>query len=309
MKKFEFVFLLIPIFILAYFIYTNEMVNRIGEEYRFKIQQYDPLDIFRGKYLNLTIERDTIVIPELQRAYLSYQNHLESYINGTIMGFINGDGTLAEAERENRIKLVEEIIESALERMTTDERKDDDYIQKLGEYMPENAAETLFYEIIRSDLVVVYRNGYTLSELLKMRQENEAREEAIEKRIAYYNGEFYVYLDKDDEGYAKVEKVSKTKEAGSQNYIKANISTYGYSRNDVVLTTIHFPSSKLFVDERYAYQYETIVRDAVRGGLDVYILTKIRNGKMVIEDLYVDGLRLRDYFKTVNDNRTIVPEQ
>ncbi|MDF2594120.1 MAG: hypothetical protein K0R69_461 [Clostridia bacterium] len=107
--------------------------------------------------------------------------------------------------------------------------------------------------------------------------------ETIEDTLGDYTGKCYITLAKDQEGYAYLDKVYKEKPKGVD-YITAN--KYG-------LDYYETPFTKYYINEDIALKAEEMIRNNRE---DSYVLVKIKNGKSIVEGLYVKDKLIDKYF-------------
>ena len=108
----------------------------------------------------------------------------------------------------------------------------------------------------------------------------------------------YVSLFKNDSGFAIVRNVNKT---GSLNddYFKATVK-YVYSDN----ISLEFPFQRYYMNEELAPLAEKALRNNVWSGSDeVYTDVRIINGTAVIEEIYINGVPLKEYLAALPESK------
>jgi uncharacterized membrane-anchored protein len=102
----------------------------------------------------------------------------------------------------------------------------------------------------------------------------------------------YAALKEDENGFARVDKVSATKTASNDVVeVKMGYWSDGWQR-------VRFPFDKLWVAERIAPQAEQAYRENSRRGKEnAYVTVRVLNGDAALEQLYIDNLPLADYLR------------
>ncbi len=96
----------------------------------------------------------------------------------------------------------------------------------------------------------------------------------------------YGVLNTDEKGYAFIEKISHEKPK-NETYIKSNSSSSWFS----------MPIDRYYMDEKLAPQAEILTRPNGLSENEVYVTTKIKNGKLVVSGLFINGMAIEDYIK------------
>jgi uncharacterized membrane-anchored protein len=112
-----------------------------------------------------------------------------------------------------------------------------------------------------------------------------------------------VLLSNDNNGYATARSVSKTKPAGTQDFVKANIS---YVSNDTVNNLfISYPFDRFYMEESKAYDAEVAYREsAVDTSQVTYSLVNIKDGEAVLKDVLIGGVSIKEVVRDrANSNR------
>lgn len=108
-----------------------------------------------------------------------------------------------------------------------------------------------------------------------------------------YNGNVFVYLKTDTEGFATVKTVSKTLLDSSDDYVIAE-SKYNNSK------TVNFdlPFNRFYMNENKAYDAEISVRKAQRDTTKIcYGLVFIKEGTAVLENVFIDDKPIQEFVK------------
>ncbi|WP_082106828.1 GDYXXLXY domain-containing protein [Kordia zhangzhouensis] len=107
-----------------------------------------------------------------------------------------------------------------------------------------------------------------------------------------YDQKAYVYISKDEDGFAVLETVSKTLLPNTDfDYIEVDNLNY-YSGK------VHFelPFNRYYMEESKAYDAETLAREAQRGDAPatVYAVVHIENNLHVLIDIVVNGVSIKE---------------
>lgn len=101
----------------------------------------------------------------------------------------------------------------------------------------------------------------------------------------------YARIEVGDDGFAKLAKVTSAPPADAP-WLTARIS-YSYSNDEVFL---ELPFDRYYMDEGQAPEaeqaYNRLSRREVR---NTWVVVRVRNGFSVLEELYLDGLPVREY--------------
>ncbi len=109
----------------------------------------------------------------------------------------------------------------------------------------------------------------------------------------YYNQKVYAILDIDDQGFAKVARLS-TERPLYDNFLKTKIGL-NYKNGTVFL---NLPFTRYYMEEFEAPHAEKTYREKQRDeNVHMYITVRVKNGFGVIEGLYIDGVHIREYVK------------
>jgi uncharacterized membrane-anchored protein len=104
------------------------------------------------------------------------------------------------------------------------------------------------------------------------------------------NQEIYAKIGCDEEGFAKVEQISKERRADWEFYCKLKVrSIYKYQ------LYFTYPFDRFYMEESKAYEAEKIYREAHRDQQQTtYALVTIKNGEAVLKDVCIDGVPIRE---------------
>lgn len=107
------------------------------------------------------------------------------------------------------------------------------------------------------------------------------------------DSEYYATLKEDENGFARVDKVSQTEISGDNVIlVKMGYWSGGFQY-------VRFPFDKLWVAEKIAPQAEQAYRENSRRGKEnAYVTVRVRNGDAALEQLYIDNQPLVEYLRT-----------
>ncbi len=107
-----------------------------------------------------------------------------------------------------------------------------------------------------------------------------------------YGDEVRVYIENDDEGFAKVARVSKEPFDFGSDYVMAKV-THTYT-NKIMF---ELPFNRFYMEETKAYDAEKAYRDVNRNTKkdDVYALVYIKDGASVLKDVIIEGIPIQEY--------------
>ena len=119
----------------------------------------------------------------------------------------------------------------------------------------------------------------------------------IDNEKDWVSGEIvYVFLENDQNGFAKIKSVSKEKPTDSQNFLKAKVSAV--SSDGTNKLTIYFPFDRYYMEESKASDAEVIYAKSLRDTTKVtYALVSIKNGDAVLKDLLINGVSIKEIVK------------
>lgn len=101
--------------------------------------------------------------------------------------------------------------------------------------------------------------------------------------FAYNHEGIYGHIGLDNDGFAYIDSVSKTKPS-SGDYVKSISSTH-----------FRMPIDRYYTDEELAPEMESVLFGVNSNKLRPYVILRVKDGKAVIKGLYIDGIRIEDY--------------
>jgi len=111
----------------------------------------------------------------------------------------------------------------------------------------------------------------------------------------------FVLLTTDNNGFAKIRSVSKTKPLDSKDVLKAKVDHILYDGSKLV---IEFPFERFYMEESKAYDAELTYRRVLPDTSQVaYALVNIKNGESVLKDVMINGISIREIVKQEQQNR------
>ncbi|MHB1148564.1 MAG: GDYXXLXY domain-containing protein [Lutibacter sp.] len=106
----------------------------------------------------------------------------------------------------------------------------------------------------------------------------------------------YVFLENDQNEFAKITSVSKEKPAENQGFVKAIVSAV--SSNGTNKLTIYYPFDRYYMEESKANDAELIYRKSLQDTTQLtFALVSIKNGDAVLKDVLIDGISIREIVK------------
>ncbi|WP_271783455.1 GDYXXLXY domain-containing protein [Aquimarina algiphila] len=101
-----------------------------------------------------------------------------------------------------------------------------------------------------------------------------------------------VYIENDEDGFAKIYQISKEPLDIKNDYVKAQV-TYVYQDR----VTFELPFNRFYMEETKAYDAEKAYAKANRDGVidNVYALVYIKNGQSVLDNLIIDNMPIQEY--------------
>lgn len=115
-----------------------------------------------------------------------------------------------------------------------------------------------------------------------------------------YNGNVFVYIKTDSEGFAAVKTVSKTLLDSSDDYIIAE-SNYNYNSDKTVYFDL--PFNRFYMNENKAYDAEISVRKAQRDTTKVcYGLVFVKEGTAILENVFIDDKPIQEFVEAYQED-------
>jgi len=111
---------------------------------------------------------------------------------------------------------------------------------------------------------------------------------------------FVSFVD-DQEGFAKIDNITKQEPENTEDYIKTTI--YFVEVSDSTFITINYPFERYYMEESKASEAEDIYFETIRDTESVtYSIVKIKNGKSVLQDVIIDGESIVNIIKERRGN-------
>jgi len=110
---------------------------------------------------------------------------------------------------------------------------------------------------------------------------------------SYVKGDkIQVYLKKDNNGFVKIDTISKKTLNINKDYVEAEVI-----KNYKGVVSFEFPFDRFYMEETKAYDAEKAYREVNRDSLkaNVYALVYIKNGQAVLKDVIIDGIPIQQY--------------
>lgn len=107
-------------------------------------------------------------------------------------------------------------------------------------------------------------------------------------------GEIYVYLNKDNLGFAELYKVSKERLDIENDYVIADVSWYDKNTQKV---NFNLPFNRFYMEESKAKPAEDAYRNAQRDSIPntIYGIVYIKDGNAVLNDVIVNDVSIAKY--------------
>ncbi len=108
--------------------------------------------------------------------------------------------------------------------------------------------------------------------------------------------EIYVVLTTDEEGYAQIKDIQPTApNTAKNNYFKARSNNY--TRENII--QLHYSFDEFYMNEFKAPKAENLQREIAQDSTkNVYAVVHIKDGEVVLKDVEVDGIPLRELLNT-----------
>ncbi len=137
--------------------------------------------------------------------------------------------------------------------------------------------------------------GNIYNDFIRLSFENNSI--AVEDRDAWKKFEpVYVSISKDNEGFALISDVSKSRPSGNAASFKARVNYINEKSDKMIITLpfeMYYPETNFSEEERELYR--KIMSDTTH---IVYATVKVLNGKALLEDIYVGGVSLKETVKS-----------
>ena len=111
----------------------------------------------------------------------------------------------------------------------------------------------------------------------------------------------YVFLETNQNGFAKIASVSKEKPSKNQNFLKAKVSSVTSDGSNEL--TVYFPFDRFYMEESKAPEAEVIYAKTLQDTTQVtYALVSIKNGDAVLKDVLIGGISIIEIVKEKQQN-------
>jgi uncharacterized membrane-anchored protein len=116
----------------------------------------------------------------------------------------------------------------------------------------------------------------------------------IQNEADWLNGEdIYVILAKDNNGFAKIQSVSKTKPSDEFSFVKAKVSFVSDDGSQQL--TVYYPFDRFYMEESKAVEAEHVYnRSLPDTNQRAYALVKIKDGEAVLKDVLINDISIKD---------------
>ncbi|KAA1242629.1 GDYXXLXY domain-containing protein [Aquimarina sp. RZ0] len=104
--------------------------------------------------------------------------------------------------------------------------------------------------------------------------------------------EIYIYIQRNEEGFAQISQVSKLPLEIQEDYVTARV-TYYYKGK----VSFQLPFNTFYMEETKAYEAELAYDKVNRDSIDdnVYTLVYIKGDKAVLKDVYINDVSIQKY--------------
>lgn len=302
-EKFKIIFLFLPLVIVFYMFISNWIINVSAPEVKFKTMAYDPYDIIRGKYLNVTIDynNEYIVKEILGPATDDYDSYEGQFIKWYKVHDDNQKSAIKTRIKEicEYYKVSEELNYTAWDFNSDDSRpilielfKENDYLIDPYE----------FRELLKK-MIICENQGDDYFDIIENTNFEIMDNEKIEDYYSRYEDKkIYLYYDIDEDGFAVINKVTFNKEKNNDNYIVEWPRIYSWDKEWVKTVRITPNSKEFFIDERLASIAEDAIADARNNDKDVVIVCKNAKGNMQIKQMLIDNVDIFEYLEEYKKN-------
>lgn len=108
-----------------------------------------------------------------------------------------------------------------------------------------------------------------------------------------YGQTIYVVLTTDQKGFAKIASITSEVPEGTEAYVEGSVLFV--TRNGSNQVTIGYPFDRFYMEESKAQPAEITYRNSQRDTTTTtYALVRIKNGKVVLKDVLIDGVPIKE---------------
>jgi uncharacterized membrane-anchored protein len=113
------------------------------------------------------------------------------------------------------------------------------------------------------------------------------------------NENVFVYLKTDNDGFAAIKTISKTRLDTNDDYVIANKSSY-YNGN----LNFRYPFNRFYMNENKAYDAEISVRNTQRDSSQTcYGLVFVKDGTAVLDNVFIDDTPIQQFVEEYQENK------
>jgi len=125
----------------------------------------------------------------------------------------------------------------------------------------------------------------------------------IQNEADWIRGEIiYVFLTTNNEGFAKIQSVSKENPTNNQDFLKTKVSYV--SGNGSNKLTIDYPFDRYYMEESKAYDAELTYRESQLDTSQIaYALVCIKDGEAVLKDVLINEVSIREIVIKERENQ------
>lgn len=113
----------------------------------------------------------------------------------------------------------------------------------------------------------------------------------VEEKLAT-NQKVFAEPAEDENGFARIAKIS-AKRPNDEAYVQCRVNSITDS-----LVYVRFPFDRYYMDEKLAPAAEAAYREHSRREVrDVYVTVRVKDGNAVLEELYIEGMPIREFLR------------
>jgi uncharacterized membrane-anchored protein len=112
----------------------------------------------------------------------------------------------------------------------------------------------------------------------------------------------FLIFETDNEGFAKIKSISKTKPSLTLDYINAEISSI-YIEKDNYIVNFNFPFDRFYMEETKAPLAETVYNEISQDRFKkAYAKVNIKDGNFVLKDILIENIPIKEYTQKHQDS-------
>lgn len=120
----------------------------------------------------------------------------------------------------------------------------------------------------------------------------------LDSSINGYDQDVYVLLNRDKDGFAKVQQLVKEKPDNTADFVKASVYYVNRYENDSASIRINFPFTEFYMDEFKAPKAESMYREStIDSTQKAYALVSVLDGDAVVKDVMINDKPIMQVIK------------